>query len=107
MFPNPKTASVIQKIRQDIATQEAIELEAGMSDVHFASVSFNFARENLDKVWKLNSPEEYLQKYQALLENRYRRLTDEDSGEFGSGRDALGFVLTRVEELVGELKSNP
>lgn len=99
--------SLIEELRQWIQLQRQEELQSDLPDAHFADISLQFAQESLQKVWIGNSPKQFLIHYRQILENRFRRLTDEDSGEFGSGRDALGTLLEKISQKELELESFP
>jgi len=86
-------------LREIIAQQVTSELDSEMPDMQCALTSLAFANSSLDKFWEHSTAEDFLTRYRQVLENRFRRLTEEDAGEFGSGRDALGVILARVEEL--------
>lgn len=93
------TAELIEAIRLILDERQAIEEESELPDAGFAQVSLDFARSNLGRLWPGNPPRLFLERYVQILENRFRRLTDEDSGEYGSGRDALGAILTQLEQI--------
>ncbi len=94
---------LVQELLQLIQLQRHEELQSELPDAHFADISLQFAQESLQKVWIGNNPHQFLIHYRQILENRFRRLTDEDSGEFGSGRDALGTLLEKISRKEKEL----
>lgn len=96
---NQSTQELIEAIQGILAERQSIEEDSDLPDAGFALVSLDFARANLSQLWPGNPPRQFLDRYIQILENRYRRLTDEDSGEYGSGRDALGAILTRLEQI--------
>ncbi len=93
------TPALVLEIRHIIEDCRKLEEDNDLPDSGFALVSLDFAEANLDKLWVGNPPKEFLDRYVQILENRFRRLTDEDAGEYGSGRDALGNVLSRLEQI--------
>ena len=93
------TNELIEEMRSRIKDQFTLELESDLPDVNCAMTSLDYAKHALDKVWSGNSPDEFMRRYIQVLENRFSRLLDEDSGEYGSGRAALGFVIYAAEEL--------
>lgn len=93
------TPELISEIRRILTVRQAIEEDSDLPDAGFALVSLDFARTNLDRLWPGNPPRQFLERYIQILENRFRRLTDEDSGEYGSGRDALGAILVSLEQI--------
>lgn len=96
---NASTSEFVSLLRNYLDQQQALEAESDLPDMQFALVSVNFARQSLEKLWQGQPPMDFIHRYKQILENRFRRLTDEDSGEFGSGRDALGTILTHLEQL--------
>jgi hypothetical protein len=97
------TEELASKIKNFLDHQQIIEAESELPDMQFALVSVDFALLSLEKLWQGQSPAEFIFRYKQILENRFRRLTDEDSGEFGSGRDALGKILTYLEQVSCEI----
>lgn len=82
------------------------ELESEMEDKQMGLISLYYAREALGQIDPQQyTPQAFLLRYQAILESRYHRLTDEDSGEYGSGRDALSYVITEVEKLLSKYRA--
>lgn len=93
------TTDLVLEIRRIIEECRKLEEDNDLPDSGFALVSLDYADACLDKLWIGNAPKEFLERYVQILENRFRRLTDEDAGEYGSGRDALGNVLSRLEQI--------
>lgn len=93
------TPELIAQIRHILNERQIIEEDSDLPDAGFALISLDFARMNLERIWPGNPPQQFLDRYIQILENRFRRLTDEDSGEYGSGRDALGAILVRLEQI--------
>jgi hypothetical protein len=97
------TLQIITSLREFIQRQEELEHEGDLPDVQWAMVSLQYAREALARVSPDHIPRDFLRHYLQLLENRVHRLTDEDGGEYGSGRDALGMVARQAELLMEDL----
>ncbi|HSQ42481.1 MAG TPA: hypothetical protein VLM37_09400 [Fibrobacteraceae bacterium] len=96
------TLQIIDALREFILRQEELEREGDLPDVQWAMISLQYAREALSRVSPQHPPRDFLRHYLQLLENRSNRLTDEDGGEYGSGRDALGMVISQAELLMEE-----
>lgn len=94
------TQQLIELLGKMIDRQIQIELDGELPDMQWAMISMQYAKESLNNVWSGNTPEDYLRKYVKVLENRYNRIQDEDSGEYGSGRDALGAIIFAVEQIL-------
>jgi len=94
------TQQLIELLGKMIDRQIQIELDGELPDMQWAMISMQYAKESLNNVWSGNTPEDYLRKYVKVLENRYNRIQDEDSGEYGSGRDALGTIIFAVEQIL-------
>lgn len=92
-----------EMLRDRIEKQGRMEREGDLPDLQCAMASLLYAVQALDKVHSSLGPAEFLRAYMALLENRMSRLEAEDAGEYGSGRDSIGYIVHYAEDLLTEL----
>lgn len=93
----PTSSILIAELDTILDQLIAEELESELEDNQKGVISLYYAKEHLHQINPDQDPQVLLQKWVKVLENRYFRLTDEDAGEYGSGRDALGMAISLAE----------